>query len=360
MALSSERRLRRSSALVVLFDKDTLVIFNFLTRQIFTCNSLCLNILSRVADWQDETYFFSLLPGYSREGVLEQIDLLVAMGALVVEGSDAAIRDERYAKTWEWGTIAGLYHFAIQDYEYTDDPDLKAELVSQRAALRPSPSLYITNEQYATVIELPLLQKENPVFAAMLARRTQRAFGHGAIRLQDLANCLYAGLGITGFMEFPVFGRLPLKPTPSGGARNPYEAYVYALRVEGMPPGIYHYSALENSLGLLSSEGNPAPHQLLSSQLWTDDAAAIILLVADYDRMMWKYPHPAAYRVVLMEAGHIGQNIILAATSCGLVTAMTAAISDAIAKHTLQLISLTQSVVYAIMIGEPQTDPIQG
>src|SRR4051812_20015158 len=106
MTSSSERRLRRSSALVVLFDKDTLVIFNFLTRQIFTCNTLALNILSRVEDWQDDTYFLSLLPGYAREGVLQQIDLLVEMGALVVEGNEAAIRDERYAKTWEWGTIA--------------------------------------------------------------------------------------------------------------------------------------------------------------------------------------------------------------------------------------------------------------
>ena len=29
---------------------------------------------------------------------------------------------------------------------------------------------------------------------------------------------------------------------------------------------------------------------------------------------MWKYDDPNAYRVVLIEAGHIGQNIMLAAT----------------------------------------------
>ena len=36
--------------------------------------------------------------------------------------------------------------------------------------------------------------------------------------------------------------------TPSGGARNPYEAYVYVRNVEQLAPGMYHYSAAENSL----------------------------------------------------------------------------------------------------------------
>jgi hypothetical protein len=58
----------------------------------------------------------------------------------------------------------------------------------------------------------------------------------------------------------------------------------------------------------------------------------------------------------LMEAGHIGQNIILAATACGLATAMTGAISDSIAQQALNLTSITQSVVYAIMIGVAASD----
>ena len=85
--------------------------------------------------------------------------------------------------------------------------------------------------------------------------------------------------------------------------------------------------------------------------MWTDDAAAIVFLVADYDRTMWKYPHPSAYRAVLIEAGHIAQNMILAAVEAGLVTAITAAVHDSIAQQAFGLTALTQSVVYALVIG---------
>jgi hypothetical protein len=59
--------------------------------------------------------------------------------------------------------------------------------------------------------------------------------------------------------------KLPLKMTPSGGARNPYEAYVYALNVEGLPFGVYHYSAIDNTLGLLSSSPHCSATELLGS-----------------------------------------------------------------------------------------------
>jgi SagB-type dehydrogenase family enzyme len=189
------------------------------------------------------------------------------------------------------------------------------------------------------------------------ARRTQRTFRRAPIKLQALANCLSVGLQITGFVEYPIFGRLPRKPTPSPGARNPFEAYVYCLRVDALERGFYHYSALEHSLGLLGSESLPEPHDLLGGQLWTDDAAAIVFLVADYDRMMWKYAHALSYRVVLIEAGHIAQNMLLAATSANLATAITAAVCDSLAEHTLGLTSITQSAMYAVLIGVPAATP---
>ena len=57
--------------------------------------------------------------------------------------------------------------------------------------------------------------------------------------------------------------------TPSGGARNPYEAYVFARNVEGLEPGIYHYSALEHSLARVSA-ATPALSDLVGGQEWAD------------------------------------------------------------------------------------------
>ena len=63
----------------------------------------------------------------------------------------------------------------------------------------------------------------------------------------------------------------------------------------------------------------------------------IIFLVAYLERTMWKYSDSNAYRVVLIEAGHIGQNIMLAATQAGLSACPTAALAHSAIKDLLGL-----------------------
>ncbi len=58
------------------------------------------------------------------------------------------------------------------------------------------------------------------------------------------------------------FGKLPLAMTPSGGARNPFELYVYAARVDGLKPGFYHYGALAHDLGLVRAGKVDVPEML--------------------------------------------------------------------------------------------------
>jgi SagB-type dehydrogenase family enzyme len=125
--------------------------------------------------------------------------------------------------------------------------------------------------------------------------------------------------------------------------RNPYEAFVYALKVDGLPSGVYHYSAIDNTLGLLNSSPHCSATELLVGQYWAEQANAIILLVANFERTMWKYPNPTAYRVLLIEAGHIAQNMCLAASDHHLTTTPTAAICDTHA-HELLGLDLDQAV----------------
>lgn len=68
------------------------------------------------------------------------------------------------------------------------------------------------------------------------------------------------------------------------------------------------------------------PETMLAGQDWVHTMPAIILLVAHFERTMWKYQDANSYRVILIEAGHIGQNIMLAATAHGLSACPTAAL----------------------------------
>ena len=115
--------------------------------------------------------------------------------------------------------------------------------------------------------------------------------------------------------------------TPSGGARNPFELYVYARNVTGLEPGFYHYAALDHDLGLVRA-GQVEIAALLGGQSWPGRAAAVVFLVAHFPRSMWKYHLAPAYRVVVIEAGFISQNIALAATEHGLSAVPSGALTQ--------------------------------
>jgi SagB-type dehydrogenase family enzyme len=192
----------------------------------------------------------------------------------------------------------------------------------------------------------------------MARRRTVREPGRSSITLPALSDCLFAGMGIVGQTENCV-GTLPLSMTPSGGARNPYEAYVYARSVEGLQPGFYHYAAIDHTLARVDVSDLPLPSDLLGGQQWTDAMPCVLLLYARFERTMWKYDDANAYRVVLIEAGHIGQNIMLAATRNGLSACPTAAlnhtrINDCIAPRA----RLTHAPIYALTLSYPGAEEI--
>ncbi|WP_299512064.1 SagB/ThcOx family dehydrogenase [Mucilaginibacter sp.] len=285
--------------------------------------------------------------------ITNQLSALINVGALVAEGTTEASLDEEFEDTWEWHISSAAFHFGMKDGHFIPTEDAIA-LQEARTKFDPSPQLFSTNENYAQVIELPLPNFDNSIFKVMSERRTHRSYKDKSITINELSTCLFSGLGITGFYENPNICDLPIKWTPSGGARNPYEAYVYSLNVDGLNEGIFHYSAYENSLGTIPQQKDlPSPALMLGNQDWANNAAAIIILVANFERTMWKYPDCNAYRVVLIEAGHIGQNILLAATQQELVANPTSALNDQLIESLLKITKLTHSAVFAIALGHP-------
>jgi SagB-type dehydrogenase family enzyme len=81
--------------------------------------------------------------------------------------------------------------------------------------------------------------------------------------------------------------------------------------------------------------------------------------VANFERTMWKYPNPTAYRVLLIEAGHIAQNICLAASDHHLTTTPTAAICDTHAHELLRLDWIKHSMVLALLVGKARPDAME-
>ena len=344
---------RPARTLVFTPQQDRLIGCNFLARRSFECDASLVSFLGEWEGWRTTSDIAELTQG-DDELVEESILAMVDQSALVVQDSELHRREEAFIGQWRWGLPTAMMHFCVQDADYMDASEAQAAQQRQQAISTP-PALVSRNIARERVIELPSIRSD-ALLDLMARRRTIRAAGRPSINVGQLADCLFAGLGITGQTD-GVTGKLPLSMTPSGGARNPYEAYVIAKRVEGLAPGIYHYSAADHDLGLIL-RGETCPFSdLVGGQDWADEMPCLILLCADFRRPMWKYEDANAYRVVLIEAGHIGQNIMLAATSHGLSACPTAALSHSIIAENLGLETPLVAPVYGLTLAVPGVEP---
>jgi SagB-type dehydrogenase family enzyme len=157
--------------------------------------------------------------------------------------------------------------------------------------------------------------------AAVDARRSRRTYSGRPLSLADLSRLLYAAQGITQRQG-------ELRAAPSAGALYPIELYAVAHNVAGLEPGIYHYAVPTHELELVQAgDQRAALARAGMGQGHLGQANVCFILSAVFQRLRWKY-HERTYRYALLEAGHIGQNLYLAATSLGLGACAVGAFLD--------------------------------
>src|SRR5438128_12429219 len=81
-------------------------------------------------------------------------------------------------------------------------------------------------------------------------------------------------------------------------------------------------------------------------QHFVRDAAALFLMTAVFRRTMWKYQHARAYRVVLLDAGHLCQTFCLVATWLGVAPFCTAALKYTLIEEVFGIDVIGESVLY--------------
>ena len=349
MAPSSSYRLRRSRAVVVAWAEPPLVV-HVPSGAAASADEATLAILGAADAWVEAEHLLTALGDrFLRAEVGRAMLRLVDLGALVVEGADEA--EGAFAERWPWGLGAAHFHFGIKNARY-QQPAVVARWMEARVASTAQPPAWASNQGRSSIVALPD-PGASPLLDLLARRRSDRGFDPAApLPLEQLADCLFSGCGITAFAATPIPGEqeLPLGVTPSGGARNPYEAFVAARHVAGLETGWYHYAGVDHDLGRLPGPLAPLS-QYLGEQAWFDGAAALIVLVARFARSAFKYQHPGALRVVLLEAGHIAQNVLLVATAHGLAAAPTCALSDRAIEAALALDPIAEAAIYAIALG---------
>ncbi len=184
--------------------------------------------------------------------------------------------------------------------------------------------------------------------SAIATRRSQRDYLNAPLSLVDLSRLLHLACGITHATG-------ELRAAPSAGALYPLEVYPVVHRVEGLQSGIYHYAVEQHKLELLQPGDFRA--QVVTAGLgqnFLGQASVCFVISAIFQRTQWKY-HERTYRYVLMEAGHMGQNLYLGATSLGLGACAIGAFLDDALNHLLGLDGQKEAALYLITVGRVET-----
>jgi SagB-type dehydrogenase family enzyme len=185
---------------------------------------------------------------------------------------------------------------------------------------------------------------------AIERRRSRRDYIPELLRgtqmtLTELSRLLHAAQGITDYHR-------GFRAAPSAGALYPIELYAVVHNVEGLGAGVYHYAVREHELELLQPGDFRAA--VMQAGLWQDflgGASVCFVLSALFQRTRWKY-RERTYRYILLEAGHIGQNLYLAATSMGLGTCAVGAFLDDDLNDLLGLDGKEEATLYLISVGK--------
>lgn len=175
-------------------------------------------------------------------------------------------------------------------------------------------------------------------------RRSQREYSGQSLSLEKLSRLLYAAQGITDPQTHH-------RAAPSAGALYPIEVYLAVQDVTGLDPGIYHYAVQTHALELLrKGDFSQSVTEAGVGQAHLGNANICFILSAIFQRTRWKY-RERTYRYLLLEAGHIGQNLCLAATAMGLGACPVGAFLDDDLNALLGLDGQNEAALYVLATG---------
>jgi len=263
-------------------------------------------------------------------------------------------------RSWNgWNPAASLFHFSTKDLPWVKNRERDAAEATfrRKAVIDSPPPAPIKRYPAARRFPLPRPPAKGEFTEVLLQRRTWRRFGSRPISLDALAQLLDLTFGVQFWGQAGENDRVPFKTSPSGGARHPIEAYLLALRVEGLPRGLYHYAADSKELELVRPGATARQvDRYLVGQWFYRRAAALVLMTAVVARKQWRYPNPRAYRSVLFEAGHLCQTFCLVATWLGLAPFCTAALADSRIERDLGVDGVNEILLYAAGVGTRPPD----
>lgn len=200
-------------------------------------------------------------------------------------------------------------------------------------------------------VSLPPPNGQSALASLLAARKSCRTFALAAMPLTNVAQLLDNAYGIIDLVVRDNGLRSVTRPVPSAGGLYPLDLRVATTRVTGIADAIYRYNVLHRCL-----EPDPRGQTMkelsehLLTQYFLRDANLVFFLSAVFDRTCRKYG-ARGYRYVLIEAGHVAQNLCLSATELQLGSLCVGGFRDQRLNRALALDEGREAVIYCVGVG---------
>ncbi|APU15647.1 SagB-type dehydrogenase domain [Actinoalloteichus sp. GBA129-24] len=355
---------RRSRSLALYWHDGELTVENYLeTRSTdeeqdnaLAIDEETVTLLSRFEEFSDVDEVVASFPEHDPDSVRKAVLGLAEDGLLLTR--DETEREDRLLATWgAWGEEARYFHFGTRNAIYSGD-----SLEQRRSDARwiretgGEPPAIFKSYPDAPRVYLPRLPRriDDDFVDVLTRRRTHRVFTGEQVSLADFATALYYTFAPMQLYDAGDLGTLMLRTSPCGGARHELEGYVGVFDVQGVAPGLYHYNAESHALELIDADfDRDRLHRLTYESEMCTPSAFVCFVTAVFERTMYKYRHPRAYRVTLLSAGHLGQTFVLTSTALGLGAWQTAAFRDDELDAALGVDGFAEGVLYMFGAGHP-------
>lgn len=128
-------------------------------------------------------------------------------------------------------------------------------------------------------------------------------------------------------------------------------------KVEGLEGGLYHYLPMTHQLEFLGVQEKLEEMigKTMLDQRWAEKASVVFYYSCVFYRAEWRYG-VQAHPTVLIDSGHVTENLYLAATSIGLGGCAIASVDGTLTNRVFGLDGEEETIFYAMPVGTVNPD----
>lgn len=236
-------------------------------------------------------------------------------------------------------------NFMKANYDSWTNPSTSDQMMG-----KPAPPLQNSPKEGALLIALPQpTEPHNDLYKTLTERRSIRQYSSSPMSLGELSFLLDATCRVQKVLGDNIAS---FRPAPSGGARHPFETYLVVNNIRGLENGTYHYLPLTHQLEKLTDAVDEnLLVQSVNGQKFAIAANVVFYFSVVPYRAEWRYGLKS-HKVMLIDLGHLGQNLYLAAEGIDAGACAIASYDQEKADAIFDLDGTDEFIAYIIPVGK--------